>query len=345
MKFYFTFLLFTLTSFSFASDTSKLLELEKNNIKIYQSSASSVVNVTNIKKAKHWIYGSVEIPAGAGSGFVWDNNGHIITNYHVIDGGDEFLVTFQKDQTQYEATLVGGEPRKDIAVLKLKKKPKNLTPIKAGVSADLQVGQIVMAIGNPFALDHTLTTGIVSATGRKIDGYGGVKIHDMIQTDASINPGNSGGPLLNSSGELIGMNTMIFSQSGSSAGLGFAVPVDTISKIVPQLIQFGKVIRPGLGVTLVQDDIKENYGIEKGVVIQSILHDGPAEKAKLEGIKQDRFGRIYLGDIILKIDTTEINSLDDLYHLLEKYKAGDTVQLEFKRNGKLKKISLKLEAV
>jgi len=204
---------------------------------------------------------------------------------------------------------------------------------------------MTLAIGSPFGLDHTLTTGIVSALGRKIDGFGGVKIHDMIQTDAAINMGNSGGPLLDSSGKLIGVNTMIFSTSGSSAGLGFAVPVDTVKMIVPQLIQHGKVIRPGLGIGVLPEGAKKRIGIKEGVVITFVDEDGPAGKAGLKGLAQDRRGRVIMGDVLVAIDSKEVNSLDDIYHALEKYKIGDTVAVKYLREGKKKEARIKLQAL
>ncbi|MFZ4713931.1 MAG: S1C family serine protease [Bacteriovoracaceae bacterium] len=326
-------------------DLSKLLEDEKNSIQIYKKSVSSVVNVTNIQTGQSWMYGAVDVPAGAGSGYVWDNEGHIVTNYHVIEKGDNFTINFLNDNKPYKAKVIGAEPKKDIAVLQLLEKPKSLTPISIGSSSELMVGQKTIAIGNPFALDHTMTVGIVSAIDRKILGIGGVKIHGMIQTDAAINPGNSGGPLLNSSGEMIGMNTMIFSSSGASSGLGFAVPVDTIKSIVPQLIQFGKVTRPGLGIGVVPDDVKNRFLGEKGVAISYIVEKGPAEKAGLQGIRQDRFGNMYLGDVIISVDNVEVNSMDDIFQVMEKYKIGETVTLKYKRKNKVESVKIKLDSV
>ncbi len=326
-------------------EMTRLLEDEKNSIEIYKKTVSAVVNVSNIQVAKSWLYGTVEVPAGAGSGFVWDNDGHIVTNYHVVERGDQFNINFLNDEKAYKAKVVGVEPKKDIAVLKLLEKPKSLTPVVTGSSASLMVGQKTIAIGNPFALDHTMTAGIVSATDRKILGIGGVKIHGMIQTDAAINPGNSGGPLLNSSGEVIGMNTMIFSQSGSSAGLGFAVPVDTIKQIVPQLIQHGKVIRPGLGIGVIPDDVKARFVGDKGLAISYIDEKGPAGKAGLQGIRQDRFGNMYLGDVILTVDNNEVNNIDDVYQLMEKYKIGDTVTVKYMRKGKTATVKVKLDSL
>mgnify|MGYP001627264231 CR=1 FL=1 len=338
-------LLLCLCPLSFSADKS-LLEVEQKTIALYRDVLPSVVNVSNIKIARNQFYGTVEIPQGAGSGFVWDEKGHIVTNYHVVHGGNEFVVSFQNDPKQYAATLVGSEPKKDIAVLKLKELPAKLVPVKIGSSRELLVGQMTFAIGSPFGLDHTLTTGIVSALGRKIEGFGGVKIHDMIQTDAAINMGNSGGPLLNSRGELIGMNTMIFSTSGSSAGLGFAVPVDTVKLIAPELIQHGRIIRPGLGIGILPENLKQRLGVyEEGVIISHIDETGAAAKAGLEGMKQDRFGRVILGDIILSIDGKKVSSLDDIYHALEQYKIGDAVEVTYSRRGKTSKTRVKLQSL
>jgi S1-C subfamily serine protease len=318
-------------------------EDEKNTVAVFQKAVSSVVFVSTITKSRRgWYYGAQDIPAGAGSGYVWDNEGHIVTNYHVVQGGDKFNITFHNDKETYEAVVVGIEEKKDIAVLKLIQKPKNLMPISIGSSSNLMVGQKTLAIGNPFGLDHTMTSGIVSALDRKIEGIGRIKIHGMIQTDASINPGNSGGPLLNSSGEVIGMNTMIFSHSGSSAGVGFAVPIDTIKRVVPQLIDHGKVIRPGLGIGILPESVKQRFGIEKGIVISVVDENGPAAQAGLVGIGQDRWGRIFLGDIIIKINDHEVNSYDDIYNTLDKYTAGETVDVEYIRDGKSKKSKIKL---
>lgn len=291
-------------------------------------------------------YGEVEVPQGAGSGFVYDNDGHIITNFHVVQGGSVFVVTFHNDPKQYRAKIVGTAADKDIAVLKLEEKPANLTPIKFGSSKELIVGQSSFAIGSPFGLDYTLTTGVISALGRKIDGIGGVKINDMIQTDAAINMGNSGGPLLDSSGLLIGMNTVIFSTSGSSAGLGFAVPADTIKGIVPQLIAHGKVIRPGLGIGIVPDGMKHRiFGKEKGIIVSYVDEKGGAARAGIKGMTQDRFGRTYIGDIILSVDGQDVNSLDDIYQVLEKHKIGDTVKVKYRREEKVYEVKVVLNPI
>lgn len=325
------------------NDYSALLENEKNSIDIYRRVAPSVVNVTNIQVARSfWDPNPIEVPRGSGSGFVWDQDGHIVTNAHVIQGGSRFVVNFQNDPNPYEAKLVASEPRKDIAVLKLEKKPKKLIPINIASSNDLMVGQKAIAIGNPFGFDHSMSVGTVSALGRKIDGIGGVKIHDMIQTDAAINVGNSGGPLLNSQGNLIGMNTVIISQTGGSVGLGFAVPADAISTIVPQLIVHGKIIRPGMGIGILEDQYANYFGIKEGLVIKFVEEDSSADKAGLRGMRRDQQGRYILGDILLSIDEKPVNSFDDIFHILEKYKVGDEVEITYLREDKKQKAKVKL---
>lgn len=339
-------MIYSFTDTSFASIDAEFLQLEKRIIEIYDRNVPSVVNVANIKYASNWFYGEeVEVPQGQGTGFVWQDDGHIVTNFHVVQGGDSFVVTFHKDKKQYKAKVVGADPKNDIAVLKLIEQPSKLKPVSIGDSGSLKVGQLAMAIGNPMGFEHSISRGIISALGRKMQGVGGVKIHDMIQTDAAINQGNSGGPLLNSKGEVIGMNTMIVSRSGSSAGLGFAVPIDTISRVVPQLIKHGKVIRPGLGIGVLEDHFRDQYVGEKGVVLSFVDPEGAAGRAGLKGMMRDRYGRIYLGDIILKVDGKEVNSRDDIYHILGKYKIGESVTLDYLRDGKKKKIKLKLKAL
>ncbi len=325
---------------------TELLQVETKTIEIYRNAVPSTVNVSNIKVARNLYYGEVEIPQGAGSGFVYDTEGHIITNYHVVQGGSSFVVTFHNDPKQYKAKIVGVAPEKDVAVLKLDEKPSKLSPITFGSSKDLLVGQNSIAIGSPFGLDYTLTTGVISALGRKIDGIGGVKINDMIQTDAAINMGNSGGPLLDSDGNLIGMNTVIFSTSGSSAGLGFAVPADTIKVVVPQLIKNGKLTRPGLGIGILPDSMKQRIiGKVQGIIISHVDEKGSAAKAGLKGMTQDQFGRAYLGDILLSVDGQNVNSLDDIYQILETKKVGDDVMVKYQRDGKILATKVRLQAL
>jgi S1-C subfamily serine protease len=339
-------LLFCLILFSVSSWAADLLSVETKTIEIYRKVVPSTVNVSNMKLARTFNYGEIEVPQGAGSGFVWDENGHIVTNFHVVQGGTSFIVTFNNDPKQYKATLVGTAPDKDIAVLKLDEKPLKLVPVSIGTSKDLQVGQYAFAIGSPFGLDYSLSTGVISALGRKIDGIGGVKINDMIQTDAAINMGNSGGPLLNSSSNLIGMNTVIFSTSGSSAGLGFAVPVDTIKMVVPQLIKHGKIIRPGLGIGIVPDSMKQRMiQSSKGIIISYIDEKGGAAEAGLKGMTQDQYGRIYIGDVILSVDGQAVNNLDDIYQVIDKKNIGDLVDVSYRRIGKTFSAKVKLKAL
>jgi S1-C subfamily serine protease len=299
-----------------------------------------VVFITNIRYSRDFFFGSQEVQRGTGSGFIWDTRGHIVTNYHVIEEGDVFMVTCP-NQKNYKAKLVGGEPAKDIAVLQVEPGHGDFNPVTVGSSRDLRVGQKVVAIGNPFGFDHTVTTGIVSALGRNIQGYGGVTIHNMVQIDASINPGNSGGPLLNSDGELIGMNTMIYSRTGSSTGIGFAVPVDTIKKYVPQLIKYGKVIRPGIGVSFLGDEYARRLDIE-GAIILEVPRDSEAYDAGIRSIGRDRYGRLYLGDVLVGIDNIKISSFDDLFNALDNYRIGDIVTLTLERNEKRRKLKFKL---
>jgi S1-C subfamily serine protease len=314
---------------------------ERNTIDIVGKTKNSVVFITNIQLVRDFFsFATQEVPRGSGSGFVWDDRGHIVTNYHVIEDGVRFIVTLP-NQEELQATLVGKEPKKDIAVLKLEERTSSLSPVTIGSSENLFVGQKVIAIGNPWGLDHTVTTGIVSAIGRTVLGPDDVTIRDMIQTDASINPGNSGGPLLNSHGELIGMNTQILSPSGAWSGIGFAVPVDTVKKIVPQIIQFGKVIRPGLGFSMVRDQYARRARVE-GAVIYEVPRNTEAYDQGIRGLTRERNGRLYIRDIIVGIDETPIKSYDDLYNTLDNYRIGDTVTLTLDRDGKTRKVRLTL---
>ncbi len=330
---------------SAAQTTKRLTEDEQNTIDIVRKTKNSVVFVTNMQYVRDFFYQSDQpVARGSGSGFVWDDQGRIVTNFHVIEDGDKFMVSLP-NQKQIEARLIGREPTKDIAVLQLLEPVAGLLPVQIGSSKDLQVGQKVIAIGNPFGFDHTVTTGIVSALGRNMPGAGGVTIRDMIQTDASINPGNSGGPLLDSSGELVGMNTMIISPSGTSSGVGFAVPVDLIKKIVPQIIQFGKVTRPGIGgITFVPDEYARRSDVT-GAVVLDVPRASAAYGLGLRGLYRDTFGRLLIRDVITSIDGTKVKSYDDLFTALDNYKIGDTVTLTVERDGKQRRITIQLVGV
>ncbi len=320
------------------------IEDERNTINVFQAAAPATVFVTQTQIIRHrYAARALEVPAGSGSGFIWDKDGHIVTNFHVIADGHAFTVTLF-NQNSYPATFVGGEPRRDIAVLKIDAPAEELTPIRLPPEgASLDVGQKTIAIGNPFGLDHTLTTGVVSAMGREVRGFGGVTIRDMIQTDASINPGNSGGPLLDSAGQLIGMNTMIYSQSGASAGIGFAVPVHTIRRMVNQIIATGRVEQVGLGVSIVDDHVARRAGI-KGVIVEGVAPDSPADKAGLRGLSMER-GGVTLGDVIVGIEDKTVNNYDDLYNALEDRQAGQVVQVSVRRSDQVIKIPIELYAL
>ena len=313
---------------------SALLPDEENTIKVFKSASASVVYVTNVAITQSPYMDEQAIPQGTGSGFVWDRQGHIVTNFHVVQGGNAFLVTLA-DQTQLEARLVGSDPTKDIAVLVVEKGRDKLLPVRAAAFEALQVGQKTIAIGNPFGLDHTLTTGVISALGREVQGVIGITIRDMIQTDAAINPGNSGGPLLDSDGNLIGMNTMIYSRSGGSSGIGFAVPVSFIARIVPELIKYGKVVRPGLGISILSSGQKYYLiGDRPGVVINDVSPGGPAARAGLRGLRRLPGGRVGPGDVIIGVDAFPVRDFDDLYNAFDRFKAGDTVSIKIARGGK-----------
>jgi S1-C subfamily serine protease len=307
-----------------------LAEDEKATIELFQKASPSVVYITSLAQRSDFFGANIfEIPQGTGSGFIWDDAGHIVTNFHVIQDANAVKVTLP-DRSSYKAELVGVDPSKDLAVLRISAPADELRPLPIGTSKDLQVGQKVLAIGNPFGLDYTLTTGIISALGRTITSFGNRAIEGVIQTDAAINPGNSGGPLLDSAGRLIGVNTQIYSPSGASAGIGFAVPVDIVNQVVPQLIEHGRVVRPYMGVQFFDDSITRRLGL-KGVLLQRVVENGPAQEAGLRGTRRSEGGQIVLGDIITKIDDQEVASTDELLRVIEKHKVGDLVTITFLR--------------
>lgn len=307
---------------------------EQSNIDLFERLSPSVVHVTNLARRRNRFSLDVtSIPQGTGSGFVWNKDGIIITNFHVIKGAQAVHVTLA-DGSVWKAKPIGFEPDKDLAVLKIQAPVKLLTPIPVGRSGNLKVGQKVLAIGNPFGLDRTLTTGVISGLDREIKSVSGRPIQGVVQTDAAINPGNSGGPLLDSSGRLIGINTAIYSPSGAYAGVGFAVPVDTVNRLVPELIRYGKVTKPGLGVEIASASIARRLNI-KGALILRVVKGGPAANVGLRATTRDRYGRLRLGDIITKLDGKSIRSADDLYRLVDRRKVGDRVSLEIVRGGKV----------
>jgi S1-C subfamily serine protease len=319
-----------------------LLEDERNTIEVFRRCSRSVVFIVNAQTRRDFFtLNAIEVPQGSGSGFVWDTLGHIVTNFHVVQGGDSWSVTLY-DGKHYDAELVGSEPNKDLAVLRIKAPAAALAPLDLGNSESLVVGQKVLAIGNPFGLDQTLTTGVISALGREIKSATGTTISDVVQTDASINPGNSGGPLLDSPGRLIGLNTAIFSPSGASAGIGFAVPVATIKRVVPQILEFGHVKRAGLGITPLADGVSRQYGID-GVVIRDVARGSAAAQAGLRGLQVDRFGNVTLGDIIVGIDDHDIHTFDDMYQVLDRRHAGDHVRVRLRNERRERAVELVLQ--
>jgi S1-C subfamily serine protease len=317
---------------------------EQTTIELFRQAAPSVVYITTARVRRGPLsFNLMEIPQGTGSGFLWDEQGYVVTNFHVIQGADTAQVTLS-DQSTWDARLVGAEPHKDLAVLKIDAPSSRLRPLPIGASQDLAVGQKVFAIGNPFGLDQTLTTGIISGLGREIPSVTGRLIQGVIQTDAAINPGNSGGPLLDSAGRLIGVNTAIYSPSGAYAGVGFAVPVDTVNRIVPERLRHGKVTRPGFGIGIAEDQLVQQLGLQ-GVLV---LH-GPAEsaaaRAGLRPTQYDAKGEVRLGDVIVAIDNKPVKTANDLFTLLEDYKVGDTVSVLVQRNGQRETLSVTLQVV
>jgi S1-C subfamily serine protease len=307
---------------------------ERNSVEVFEAARPSVVFVTNQQLARDpYSFDLVTVPRGSGTGFVWDKQGYIVTNYHVVEGARQITITLQ-DQSNWPAEVVGLAPERDLAVLKIDGKKAKLDALPLGDSSDLRVGRKVLAIGNPFGLDATLTTGVVSALGREIISPNQRKITNVIQTDAAINPGNSGGPLLNSEGKLIGVNTMIYSPSGASAGIGFAIPVNTVKEVVPELIKHGRLVRPILGIAVAPDHWAKQIGVQ-GVPILRTEPNSPAAEAGLEGAKRNSWGQITLGDVIVAIDDYPVTNDDQLLSALEHYKPGDKVKVSVVRNGKL----------
>ncbi len=320
---------------------------EQNSIEVYKTLAPGVAFITTSSIAENYYGQEFERERGSGSGSVIDNQGHILTNYHVIEGAQKLTVSLGGNKS-FPARVVGGDPDTDLAIIKIEPPREGLTVVALGDSDKLAVGQKVLAIGNPFGLDRTLTTGVISGLQRPIRARNGRPIDAAIQTDASINPGNSGGPLLDKFGKMIGINSQILSPAGGSVGVGFAVPVNTAKRIIPQLIQFGEVRRPKLGVDGVSVKKLQEQGVdlpvETGLLLRAVVNGSAAQQAGLRGLSRDSSGEIVLGDIVTAIDGEAVNDLDDLYRHLDKKQIGSTIQVQIFRDGKTLNVPVKLAA-
>ena len=319
---------------------------ERVTIEVFEKSKRSVVYISTSEQVRDlWTRNVRSIPRGTGSGFVWDQQGDVITNYHVISGASAARIRLS-DGRDYPATLVGASQFHDLAVLRIKVPSNPPPPLPLGTSHDLRVGQRVYAIGNPFGLDWTLTTGIVSALDRALDGEGGNTIEHLIQTDAAINPGNSGGPLLDSAGRVIGMSTAIYSPSGASAGIGFAVPIDTINRVAPALVTHGKYTRPSLGIGMDDDvnDFLSSHLKVQGVYVLKVLPNGPAAAAGLRAAALRRDGTVIPGDVIVAVGNQPVTTVARLEARLDDFNPGDRVALEVLRDGKRMTVEATLAA-
>ncbi len=317
---------------------------EQSTIEIFERISPSVVYITTLeRRVDFWTRNVMEVPRATGSGFIWDDGGHVVSNYHVIEGAQRARVHLN-DGRVFDAALVGFSVEHDLAVLRIDAGSKRPAAIPIGTSADLKVGQKVLAIGNPFGLDYTLTTGVISALDRSISAGRGREIDHLIQTDAAINPGNSGGPLIDSAGRLIGINTAIFSPSGAYAGIGFAVPVDTVNWVVPRLIAYGRYIRPALGIR-VDDGISQRITAQlriEGVAVLQVSPGSGAERAGLQGVRVLRDGSVIPGDVIVSVDGVSVRDSADLFDALERHELGDAVTVEVVRDGARKQFTVTL---
>jgi S1-C subfamily serine protease len=325
------------------SDPAVVTE-EQNNIEVYRTLSPGVVFIHSTSYARDFL-GFVEPQEGSGSGSIIDAQGNILTNYHVIEGAQKLSVSLG-GQKAYAARVIGGDPDTDLAVIRLIEKPAGpLTVIPLGDSDKLVVGQKVLAIGNPFGLDRTLTTGVISGLQRPIRARNRRLIEGAIQTDASINPGNSGGPLLDSHGRMIGINSQILSPSGTSAGVGFAVPVSIAKRVVPQILQTGQVRRPKLGISTRDVGAIRNQvdlPVSEGVLIVQVARGGAAAAAGLRGLQPTEDGEVELGDIIVGIENDKIANNDDLFRVLDKQKVGDVVNVQIWRDGRRMSVPVRL---
>ncbi len=318
-----------------------LRRFESATVELFRRASPSVVFITSMAYRRDAFTFSVRrIERGSGSGLIWDRQGHIVTNYHVIEGASAARVTLS-DQSTWDAELVGVAPEKDLAVLRVVAPAEKLIPIPVSEQEELQVGQYVIAIGNPFGLDHTLTTGVISALGREIDSRAQVPIRDVIQTDAAINPGNSGGPLLDSRGELVGVNTAIFSPSGAYAGIGFAIPAATVRWVVGDLIKYGRVKRLSLGVDIASGQIARRLAID-GALILNVHPGGAAARAGLRPTQRTPRGEILLGDIIVAVNDEPVGSAHDLLLALEPHREGEKILLAIRRGEERLQIEVRL---
>ncbi len=311
-----------------------LSELERSTIRVFETVAPSVLQVVSVSNRNPMMEAE---PSGSGTGFVWDAAGHVVTNDHVVANGARFVVRLASGEVM-PAEVIGRAPNYDLAVLRLNRRSGLPAPVAVGSSADLKVGQTAYAIGNPFGLDQSLTTGIISALKRRLPTSGGREIADVIQTDAAINPGNSGGPLLDSAGRLIGVNTAIYSPSGANAGIGFAIPVDVVNRVVPELISNGRVPTPGIGILAASEALAAQLGVT-GVIVAGVAPGSPAEQAGLVGVNP-AIGAI--GDIIVGIEDAPVRHLSDLTERLERIRIGETATLKVMRNDRVRNVEVRV---
>jgi len=334
--------------FAARAHSATFTEEERNNIAVYEKAADGVVNITSTAVQMDFFFNAFPTQ-GSGSGSIIDLRGHILTNHHVVANSQKLEVTLA-DESKWPAKLIGSDPDSDLAVIKIDAPREKLKVIPMGDSKNLKIGQKVLAIGNPFGLERTLTTGIISSLGRTIRSEAGTMMEDIIQTDAAINPGNSGGPLLNSEGEIIGINSAIISPSGGNVGIGFAIPVNTAKRIYPELIAKGYVTYPWIGATI-QSLFPElakylKLKIERGAMIAEVVKGGPADKAGLKGGNQRvQVGNIVVivgGDVVVKADQQDVKTNDELIRYIREKKAGSTILLRILRKGNFEEVKVTL---